>query len=431
VIRCRRSKAAKVMMHCGSFIRQLAHKGCIRSSFLSALSGAKASRSEGCAVITQTRSIFSDEFLGLVSFGNWRQYGRLRESNSGNQFMDEFRGRLQSPEEPVSVASIFTEDILKFLRCAQTDEDLQLLGDLLKKCMADEEGRNIPTESIHSLLVNFFKACVQQDNLAEAVSMWKDPNFAERALSTKQTCCRLLLVLMYRKQKYPEIAEELMAAIDGFEGGDGGGLAFDCVTLAMAALAQQNPSASNSDSLVIADKLMKYAKRHGSRCHVLYQYIAYSAGELALAHDRIREMPRGAKKFYALQLELTILAELGRVEDCLDHIRQYVLFKSDRPLMNRVMGLDVLEKIGAAVKAKSDDQLTHEFDRILHEMAEKHVALDTTSIKDKILQEIRLPPKRSEPSSSSFRQQQRDHPDQRRREPPRRNPDRRFQDFAD
>lgn len=81
------------------------------------------------AAVESRRSIFSDEFVGLDKFAKFTSRVRLATADE-----EGFKKNMNELFAKSGLQSLFTEDILKLIELAETDEDFDLVKNILLEC---------------------------------------------------------------------------------------------------------------------------------------------------------------------------------------------------------------------------------------------------------------------------------------------------------
>jgi len=281
---------------------------------------------------------------------------------------------------------VFSDDITKFLLGVGTEEDLRLAGHLIRTCCSIS-GRVSIAEALDSYFETFFKLCIHLGNTEEARLVWNDPKFQEKLSPEKKLQLQqLYLVLLYRTEQYSEIVDEVSLIPEHLEAGQ---QYHNASTIAVAALAQD----PTPESLLKAQALLAKQKSDlpFPKSQLLFAWMNYSLGNLAATYDflSLRELAaesdkrRVTKKL--ITFKLTILADMGRVEDAFDLIRTKVL----DPPGSTYVNFEVMEKLNEAVRAQNDPKLRAQLTKLLSDMESKPVDLFPLTFKDDVFSYIK------------------------------------------
>ncbi len=269
------------------------------------------------------RSIFNESFLQLDRIRIAKNKGKLQISQP-----EKLKENIKTNLSNSHVQKIFSQDVKQLMSLASSEDDLNLIGEVIKAKL--EDGVNHPKE-LERRISNFFALCSIFNSVSFASDLWNSAELERNsAYKSRMTQVRYLQ-LLYDNDLHVEVADFATSDCDDEAN-------FSTNLLIMASLAKMGTKEAFEKAKVVMKKdNFKSLRRIG-----LYSYLATKCGHHAFAFDLIDHF----KSDLAANLKLWILIEADRIDEALEFIRESCL---DKPQISFVC-LNLMEELADVIR---------------------------------------------------------------------------------
>jgi hypothetical protein len=320
---------------------------------------------------TSSRNLYTESALGISKLDRLRdQKNQLFTGASRDRYIQRLSDYLKADD----VESIYKDDLVNLIGIAKTEQDLDLIEELVVK----SGSKASPFfQGWGALLMRLYYKMNQLDRAYRNV---KDvEKFGD--FFNLRSCYKILMTMLYEAKRYDAVldvfhfSQERLRNLEHQETNEEeSGVERDLSSLAFAALAKMN----NPDALKKAEelyrKLTANSKTIGLRPSSFFAYIACSNDQPKLALNLISNTPN--RNYISLrELKIVSLIKLGRYEDILLQLREYVSnIKRESNLLLKST-YDIIQQNKAMIQ---DEVVRQELNDLLLEIKENGHVSDTT-----------------------------------------------------
>lgn len=272
-------------------------------------------------ILHSSRSLYTDVALGISKLD------KLRESKSqlfAGPTKDRYIERLSDYLKANDAESIYKDDLVNLIGIAADEKDLDLIEQVVIKSCA----RTTPfMQGWGALVMRLYYKMKQLDRAYENVKdVEKFGNFFNL-----RSCYKVMMTMLYDAGRYDAVLEifhlsqERLKPSENRDLGEDemGGPERDLCTIAFAALARMNNQEALEQAEALYNKLNTNSRGLGLRPASFFAYIACSNDKPKLALNLISNTPN--RNYISLrELKIASLIKLGRYEDILLQLREYV-----------------------------------------------------------------------------------------------------------
>ncbi len=341
-----------------------------------------------------SRGMFTDEYLGLDTFKRKRNSILLMEE--GNKGRREFLDGIGATFQESGMKNIFSDDLVRVLDLAETEDDVALASKMLRAGMAEMEsgGRDMP--ELPKYISLFFSLCMVDNNVATATEMWMSDELKQTGFEKNLRNLRVkYMTMMYKNGLHQDVVDTFKSTPEELR-------SLDDTTLVLAALYQLGTDdafkyASEVMAKTRLGKLPREVNSAGFRGMFIYAYFAVQRGELGLAYDILVDKRRSSRSsMFSSNLKLLILTKVVRLNEALQVIKLEMLPGPSGK--RKVVCFEVIQGLAAAIKDadSSNSELGKEFTALCKKLDESS-ELCEQSMEEMLLQPLekysRSPPR--------------------------------------
>ena len=256
----------------------------------------------------QRNMIFSDAFLNIDILKEKRAEKRDRISEPGQLIRAAHKDFNAN-----GIRNMLMNDIYRMLDDAENDEDLLLVINILKTFLKSD---NIISPDFSTIVTTTLGSCLVLNSVKAANELWHDPELCQFLLGTSSHL--RYMMLLYNNGHYvslAQLAKENMRGVTVHH--------WTVILAALYKIGTRGAFELAKNSFCVQHLGEVDIQVTQNRAVFLYAMLAYRMGELAHAYSVLND-PRGRPHYMRLNIQLQVLIDMGRFEDALLLVRNYI-----------------------------------------------------------------------------------------------------------
>lgn len=320
-----------------------------------------------------SRNLYTDNALGISKLDRLRtQKNELFMGSSRDRYIERLSNYLKSGD----VESIYKDDLVNLIGIANDEHDL----DLIEQIVTKSDPKTSPFyQGWGALLMRLY---YKMNQLERAYTNMRDvERFGE--FFNLRSCYKVLMSMLYDAERYDDVLEVFRLSQERLRHGESQaldqndeevGVERDLCAVAFAALAKINNQDALKQAEELYNKLSAGSRTLGLRPASFFAYIACSNDQPKLALNLISNTPN--RNYISLrELKIVSLIKLGRHEDILLQLREYV---SNIKREHNLLLMSTYDIIHANISHIQDESVRQELNDLLVEIKENGHVSDTT-----------------------------------------------------
>ncbi|CAH0550263.1 unnamed protein product [Brassicogethes aeneus] len=328
--------------------------------------------------VQNVRSLYSKSTLGIDGFTMQQEKTRMQMHN----ISDKFREKMNEYSNEDSKSMIFTEDLKNMIHLSESDEDIQLVYNMIKKFNAQNKQVRFGNYVFGPVVMRMLHLYGKHDMAWELFNSPEMDGFFDQVMTYQ-----ILLDLLYENGKY----DEVLKAVDIVKSRQLEGAKYprNVVVLALAACYKLNTKESLDYAVKMWQELSEVGHLPMRRATTFAAGLALNQGQPAIALE-ILVSCRNQNYTTIRNIKVAAFADLGRVEDAIPVLKS--ILSDDNPGTTvHTFNKDVIEKVKNAVVQLDNPDTSLEFNRI-EQMLQKQGHIADTVLDEQLCSEIQRPP---------------------------------------